>query len=87
MDTEIFDVLKKWATLESRLYGTEVDVEAGELSSELSSIETNILQLRPVSKVGALAQLRFAIVRLERSGDDGLLSSALRHVLHTLSRA
>jgi hypothetical protein len=86
MDTEFFKVLNRWATLESRLFGTETGAEVGELSSELSSIERNILQLRPVSKVGALAQLRFATVRLEKSGDDGLLSGTLRHVLNTLSR-
>ncbi len=87
MDTEIFAMLNKWAATESRHYAAKDDDETESLALQLSSIEDNILRLRPATKIGALVQLQFVAGHLERSGDDRLLSGTLRHVLYTLSRA
>ncbi len=86
MDTEFFAMLNKWAATESRHYAAKDGEETDALTLELASIEDGILRLRPVTKDGALAQLRFVAGQTERANGDGLLSGALRHVLHTLSR-
>lgn len=86
MDDEFFEILTNWARLESRVFAAKDANEADALALELSSIEENILRLRPATSVGAMAQLRFAAIRLEKIGDDGTISGALRHVLNTLSR-
>jgi hypothetical protein len=85
MDAEFFKVLEDWATVESKVFSAKADSEADALAVELSLIEDATLCLRPVTKQGALAQLQFVAGYLERSGDDGLLSGAVRHVVCTLT--
>lgn len=87
MDNAFFEILDNWARLESRVFTAKADPEADALALQLYSIEDGILRLRPVTKDGALAQLRFIAGQTERANGDGLLSGALRHVLHTLSES
>ncbi|RTL86953.1 MAG: hypothetical protein EKK29_08375 [Hyphomicrobiales bacterium] len=87
MDHAFFQVLDNWSRLESRVFAAKADSEADALALQLSSIEDGILRLRPVTKDGALAQLRFIAGQTERADGDGLLSGALRHVLQTLSES